>query len=168
MLPSLEKCNSLHRGSQNWDSPPLLTPQNSERTWLVIHSATDPTGELLHLLAMSFSMGCLWFRQKWCAWAATYCSSIAFACTTNDDVKQLMSSFMLSLSSMYMSYSQNPGPMVLGGGRWGWDPWNPFWWKGFFWFAMNMTWGPRQLTTRHFARFAMRCLLSKCGSQQLK
>ena len=96
-------------------------------TWFVTHSATDPTGELLHLLAMSFSMGCLWFRHKWCAWAATYCSSIAFACTTNDDVKQLMSSFMLSLSSMYMSYSQNPGPMVLGGGRWSWDPWNPFW-----------------------------------------
>ena len=54
------------------------------------------------------------FRIKWCGWVAVYCSCISFANTKyNDDTKQIMSSFMLSISAVVMSYLQNPTPMTL-------------------------------------------------------
>ena len=53
-------------------------------------------------------------RIKWCGWVAVYCSCISFANTKyNDDTKQIMSSFMLSISAVVMSYLQNPTPMTL-------------------------------------------------------
>ncbi|KAI5711592.1 hypothetical protein M8J76_016695 [Diaphorina citri] len=50
---------------------------------------------------------------KWCAWAALYCACISFANSrVSDDGKQLLSSFMLSISAVVMSYLQNPHPMT--------------------------------------------------------
>ena len=58
-------------------------------------------------------------RVKWAAWIAIYCSCISFANTKfNDDTKQIMSSFMLSISAVVMSYLQNPAPMSLPGTGW--------------------------------------------------
>uniref|UniRef100_A0A8C0BMK4 PAT complex subunit Asterix n=1 Tax=Buteo japonicus TaxID=224669 RepID=A0A8C0BMK4_9AVES len=49
---------------------------------------------------------------KWCAWIAVYCSFISFANSrSSEDTKQMMSSFMLSISAVVMSYLQNPQPM---------------------------------------------------------
>lgn len=45
---------------------------------------------------------------------ALFCSSISFANSrVNDDTKQILSSFMLSISAVVMSYLQNPAPMTL-------------------------------------------------------
>jgi len=76
----------------------------------------DLTPDYMNVLGMIFSMCALMMRMKWCAWIALYCSCISFACTKlNDDTKQIMSSFMLSISAIFMSYLQNPAPMVLPG-----------------------------------------------------
>ncbi|XP_076335229.1 PAT complex subunit Asterix-like [Tachypleus tridentatus] len=74
----------------------------------------DPTPDYMNVLSMVFSMCGLMMKLKWCAWVALYCSSISFANTRiNDDTKQILSSFMLSVSAVVMSYLQNPQPMTL-------------------------------------------------------
>nr|SVE78007.1 EOG090X0K7I [Daphnia lumholtzi]SVE78636.1 EOG090X0K7I [Daphnia lumholtzi]SVE79266.1 EOG090X0K7I [Daphnia lumholtzi] len=74
----------------------------------------DLTPDYMNVLGMVFSMCGLMMRLKWCAWAALYCSCISFASSKiNDDTKQILSSFMLSISAVVMSYLQNPTPMVL-------------------------------------------------------
>jgi len=74
----------------------------------------DPMPDYMNVLGMVFSMCALMMRIKWCAWVAVYCSCISFTNTKyNDDSKQIMSSFMLSLSAVVMSYLQNPTPMNL-------------------------------------------------------
>ena len=76
----------------------------------------DLTPDYMNVLGMIFSMCALMMRMKWCAWIALYCSCISFANTKlNDDTKQIMSSFMLSISAVVMSYLQNPAPMTLPG-----------------------------------------------------
>merc|ERR1712179_119380 len=72
----------------------------------------DPTPDYMNLLGMIFSMCGLMMKLKWCAWVAVYCSFISFANSrTSDDTKQMLSSFMLSISAVVMSYLQNPQPM---------------------------------------------------------
>ncbi|XP_005089596.1 protein Asterix [Aplysia californica] len=74
--------------------------------------ADDPTPDYMNLLGMIFSMCGLMMKLKWCAWVAVYCSFISFANSrTSDDTKQMLSSFMLSISAVVMSYLQNPQPM---------------------------------------------------------
>merc|ERR1711983_116352 len=74
----------------------------------------DMTPDYMNVLGMIFSMCALMMRIKWCGWVAVYCSCISFANTKyNDDTKQIMSSFMLSISAVVMSYLQNPTPMTL-------------------------------------------------------
>uniref|UniRef100_A0A8C6HQR4 PAT complex subunit Asterix n=1 Tax=Mus spicilegus TaxID=10103 RepID=A0A8C6HQR4_MUSSI len=69
----------------------------------------DPTLDYMNLLSMIFSMCGLMLKLKWCAWVAVYCS---FANSrSSEDTKQMMSSFMLSISAV-MSYLQNPQPMT--------------------------------------------------------
>nr|XP_045612387.1 PAT complex subunit Asterix-like [Procambarus clarkii] len=73
----------------------------------------DPTTDYMNVLGMIFSMCGLMMRLKWCAWVALYCSCISFANSrVNDDTKQMLSSFMLSISAVVMSYLQNPQPMT--------------------------------------------------------
>uniref|UniRef100_A0A674BJ76 PAT complex subunit Asterix n=1 Tax=Salmo trutta TaxID=8032 RepID=A0A674BJ76_SALTR len=73
----------------------------------------DPTPDYMNLLGMIFSMCGLMLKLKWCAWIAVYCSFISFANSrSSEDTKQMMSSFMLSISAVVMSYLQNPH------GRW--------------------------------------------------
>lgn len=76
--------------------------------------AEDPTPDYMNVLSMIFSMCGLMMKIKWAAWIALFCSSISFANSrVNDDTKQILSSFMLSISAVVMSYLQNPLPMVL-------------------------------------------------------
>ena len=84
------------------------------------NGAPNPNDDLvpdyMNILGMIFSMCALMLRLKWAAWVAIYCSCISFANTKlNDDTKQIMSSFMLSISAVVMSYLQNPAPMTLPG-----------------------------------------------------
>ncbi|KAE8745561.1 hypothetical protein FOCC_FOCC007750 [Frankliniella occidentalis] len=73
----------------------------------------DMTPDYTNILGMIFSMCGLMMRLKWCAWVALYCSCISFANSkVNDDTKQILSSFMLSISAVVMSYLQNPQPMT--------------------------------------------------------
>ena len=70
--------------------------------WLIGVPLTDLTHLSTHL-----------FQLKWCAWVAVYCSFISFAKSqSSEDTKQMMSSFMLSISAVVMSYLQNPQPMM--------------------------------------------------------
>lgn len=74
----------------------------------------DLMPDYMNVLGMVFSMCALMMRIKWCAWVAIYCSCISFSTTRyTDDTKQTMSSFMLSISAVVMSYLQNPTPMAL-------------------------------------------------------
>ncbi|CAK1582080.1 unnamed protein product [Parnassius mnemosyne] len=74
--------------------------------------AEDLTTDYMNILGMIFSMCGLMMRLKWCAWTAVFCSSISFANSrVSDDTKQIVSSFMLSISAVVMSYLQNPAPM---------------------------------------------------------
>ncbi|XP_069177940.1 protein Asterix-like [Procambarus clarkii] len=73
----------------------------------------DPTTDYMNVLGIIFSMCGLMMRLKWCAWVALYCSCTSFANSrVNDDTKQMLSSFMLSISAVVMSYLQNPQPMT--------------------------------------------------------
>ncbi|CAJ0959788.1 unnamed protein product, partial [Mesorhabditis belari] len=76
-------------------------------------ASDDPMPEYMNVLGMIFSMCGLMMRMKWCAWAALLCSCVSFANTRSiDDTKQIVSSFMLSISAVVMSYLQNPAPIV--------------------------------------------------------
>ncbi|XP_055373356.1 protein Asterix [Condylostylus longicornis] len=73
----------------------------------------DLMPDYMNILGMIFSMCGLMMKLKWCAWFALYCSCISFANSKiNDDAKQVLSSFMLSVSAVVMSYLQNPAPMT--------------------------------------------------------
>ena len=76
----------------------------------------DLEPDYMNILGKIFSMCALMLRIKWAAWVAIYCSCISFANTKfNDDTKEIMSSFVLSISAVAMSYMQNPAPMTLPG-----------------------------------------------------
>ncbi|XP_058833717.1 protein Asterix [Topomyia yanbarensis] len=73
----------------------------------------DLMPDYMNILGMIFSMCGLMMKLKWCAWLALYCSCISFANSrVSDDAKQVLSSFMLSVSAVVMSYLQNPTPMT--------------------------------------------------------
>ncbi|KAI6232930.1 Protein Asterix [Aphelenchoides fujianensis] len=72
----------------------------------------DSMPEYMNILGMVFSMCGLMMRMKWCSWVALLCSCVSFANTRAiDDTKQILSSFMLSISAVVMSYLQNPVPI---------------------------------------------------------
>ncbi|XP_077283035.1 protein Asterix [Arctopsyche grandis] len=76
-------------------------------------SNEDLTTDYMNILGMIFSMCGLMMRLKWCAWTALYCSCISYSNSRlSDDAKQILSSFMLSISAVAMSYLQNPQPMI--------------------------------------------------------
>ncbi|SPP87169.1 protein Asterix [Drosophila guanche] len=70
----------------------------------------DMMPDYMNILGMIFSMCGLMMKLKWCAWFALY---ISFASSkASDDAKQVLSSFMLSVSAVVMSYLQNPAAMT--------------------------------------------------------
>nr|CAB3267733.1 protein Asterix [Phallusia mammillata] len=76
------------------------------------NGSEDPVPDYMNLLAMIFSMCGLMLKIKWCAWSAVFCSLISFANSrSSEDSRQVLSSFMLSVSAVVMTYLQNPAPM---------------------------------------------------------
>lgn len=74
---------------------------------------SDLTSDYLNILGMIFSMLGLMMKLKYSAWLALYCSCISFANSrVTEDSKQVLSSFMLSVSAVIMSYLQNPSPIM--------------------------------------------------------
>jgi len=73
----------------------------------------DATTDYMNMLGMIFSMFGLMMRLKWSAWVAIYCSCVSYSNSRMaDDTKQMISSFMLSISAVVMAYLQNPQPMT--------------------------------------------------------
>lgn len=75
--------------------------------------------DIMNILGMGLSMAGLMGRIKLCAWLALFCSLVGFANARSlgrnasfDDSKQVLSSFMLSISALVMSYLQNPFPLT--------------------------------------------------------
>lgn len=88
--------------------PPSQNPQSAG-------TQEDLLPDYLNILGMIFSMLGLMMKLKYCAWLAIYCSCISFANSrVTEDAKQVLSSFMLSVSAVVMSYLQNPSPISLG------------------------------------------------------
>ncbi|KAG9510755.1 hypothetical protein GZH46_00690 [Fragariocoptes setiger] len=72
----------------------------------------DSTSDYMNVLSMVFSMLGIMMRYKACSWIALLLSAVSFANTRiGDDIKQIMSTFMLSVSSVFMSYLANPLPI---------------------------------------------------------
>ncbi|PRD22359.1 UNVERIFIED_CONTAM: Protein Asterix [Trichonephila clavipes] len=64
----------------------------------------------MNVLSMFCSMFGLMMKLKWCAWVALYCSSISFANSrVNDDTKQILSSFMITIHRSAVSTFHDPG-----------------------------------------------------------
>jgi len=103
-------------------SSPVVDPRRPEKvnrykapqnTGQGISGGDDLMPDYMNILGMIFSMCGLMMKLKWCAWIALYCSCISFANSrASDDAKQVLSSFMLSVSAVVMSYLQNPAPMT--------------------------------------------------------
>ncbi|XP_077183379.1 PAT complex subunit Asterix isoform X1 [Paroedura picta] len=99
---------ALQRGRRRCCVARVYKPPSTENN----PTLEDPTPDYMNLLGMIFSMCGLMLKLKWCAWIAVYCSFISFANSrSSEDTKQMMSSFMLSISAVVMSYLQNPQPM---------------------------------------------------------
>merc|ERR1711953_741405 len=72
----------------------------------------DNFGMLMNLLAMICSMCALLMKIKWAAWGAIMSSLIGYAVAkTSDDSRQILSSILLGVSSVVMTYMQNPDPL---------------------------------------------------------
>uniref|UniRef100_A0A1I8B986 Protein Asterix n=1 Tax=Meloidogyne hapla TaxID=6305 RepID=A0A1I8B986_MELHA len=64
-------------------------------------STEDSIPEYMNILGMIFSMMGLMMKFKWCSWVALFCSCVSFAnVRATDDTKQIVSSFMLSISAV--------------------------------------------------------------------
>uniref|UniRef100_A0A1I8FGI0 Protein Asterix n=1 Tax=Macrostomum lignano TaxID=282301 RepID=A0A1I8FGI0_9PLAT len=62
---------------------------------------SDTTPDTMNLLGMVFSIGPVWM--------AVFCAFVSFANSrSSEDTKQILSSFMLSISAVVISYLQNP------------------------------------------------------------
>ncbi|KAI3386570.1 hypothetical protein SNEBB_009486 [Seison nebaliae] len=72
----------------------------------------DTLADHIHFLGMFFSIVGLFAKLKICSWGALICSIIGFAhSATVDENRQTVSSFMLSISALLMSYLNNPQPL---------------------------------------------------------
>uniref|UniRef100_A0A0N5BBH1 Protein Asterix n=1 Tax=Strongyloides papillosus TaxID=174720 RepID=A0A0N5BBH1_STREA len=79
---------------------------------LAVLASEDPMPEYMNMLGMIFSVCGLMFRMKFCSWLALLSSCVCFANSrSSDDTRQIVSSFMLSISAVVMSYLQNPAPI---------------------------------------------------------
>ncbi|XP_036590877.1 protein Asterix-like [Trichosurus vulpecula] len=98
-MSDLQWANRMHRYK------PPATESNLAPEDLIV--------DYMNLLGMIFSMCGLMLKLKWCACIAICCSFISFANSqSSEDTKQMMSSCMLSISAVVMSYPQNPWPMT--------------------------------------------------------
>jgi len=72
----------------------------------------DSTSELMNVLGMMLSMVGILLKYKTCAWFGIVVAAVSYAnARSNHDNKQIMSTFMLSISSVVMCYLINPAPI---------------------------------------------------------
>lgn len=72
----------------------------------------DGTSELMNVLGMILSMVGILLKYKSCAWFGLLVAGVGFAnVRANYDTKQILSTFMLSLSAVVMCYLTNPQPI---------------------------------------------------------
>lgn len=74
----------------------------------------DNTSEIMNVLGMILSMVGILLKYKTCAWFGVLVAAVSYAnLRSNYDGKQIMSTFMLSLSSVIMCYLTNPQPISV-------------------------------------------------------
>lgn len=74
----------------------------------------DSTSEIMNVLGMMLSMIGILLKYKTCAWFGILVAAVSYAnVRSNYDGKQIMSTFMLSLSSVVMCYLTNPQPISI-------------------------------------------------------
>ncbi|CAF0795599.1 unnamed protein product [Rotaria sp. Silwood1] len=74
----------------------------------------DALPDYMNLIGMICSMCALMLKIKWCAWIALFAALVGFANSrASEDTKQVLSSFMLSISAVVITYMQNPTPMKI-------------------------------------------------------
>lgn len=66
----------------------------------------------MNVLGMILSMVAILLKYKSCAWFGLLVAGVGFAnVRANHDTKQILSTFMLSLSAVVMCYLTNPQPI---------------------------------------------------------
>lgn len=74
----------------------------------------DNTSEIMNVVGMMLSMVGILLKYKTCAWFGVLVAAVSYAnVRSNYDGKQIMSTFMLSLSSVIMCYLTNPQPISV-------------------------------------------------------
>lgn len=74
----------------------------------------DSTSEIMNVFAMILSMVGILLKYKTCAWFGLLVAAVSYAnVRSNYDGKQIMSTFMLSMSSVVMCYLTNPQPISV-------------------------------------------------------
>lgn len=68
----------------------------------------------MNVVAMMLSMIGILLKYKTCAWLGLLVAAVSYAnVRSNYDGKQIMSTFMLSMSSVVMCYLTNPQPISM-------------------------------------------------------
>ncbi|VDM01078.1 unnamed protein product [Schistocephalus solidus] len=93
-------------------------PRRANKIHRFTPSASDGSGEpivdYMNFLGMILSICGMMFESKWCAWAAVFCGVGTFANSrVSEDMKQLISIFLLAISVLIMCYIHNPTPLSL-------------------------------------------------------
>merc|ERR1712226_348699 len=72
----------------------------------------DNMGVMMNLLTMIFSMCAMLMKIKWCGWAGVVCAVVGYTSARSiEDARQILSSALLGVSAIIMSYMHTPGPL---------------------------------------------------------
>lgn len=97
-------------GRENNNNSPIRYRVN---LWADIVSE-DGTSEIMNVFGMMLSMVGILLKYKTCAWLGILVAAVSYAnVRSNHDGKQIMSTFMLSISSVVMCYLTNPQPISV-------------------------------------------------------
>lgn len=78
----------------------------------------DNTSELMNVLGIVLSMVGIFLKYKTCAWFGVLVAAVSYAnVRSNHDSKQIMSTFLLSISAVVMCYLVNPAPIAYSLGQ---------------------------------------------------
>lgn len=73
----------------------------------------DNTSELMNVLGIMLSMVGILLKYKTCAWFGVLVAAVSYAnVRSSHDSKQIMSTFLLSISAVVMCYLINPAPIA--------------------------------------------------------
>ncbi|VDD79764.1 unnamed protein product [Mesocestoides corti] len=80
----------------------------------ISRSNGDQMVEIMNFLGMVLSIVGMMWESKWCAWIAVFCVVGTFANTkASEEIKQLVSMSLLSISVLVVCYVHNPTPLTL-------------------------------------------------------